>query len=262
MVRPADQQTNVPDTFLTAVRRTRLFEGIVAQVRDLIRDGRLRPGQRLPAERELAERFQVSRASLREAIRTLELEGLVVIRPGAGTFVSEEGFEAAMDVLVRRLLAEREALADVVELRLLLEPQIAALAAQRATREDRERLETILREQEEQILRGETGAVADTAFHSAVALASNNQALVRLGATLADLLAPSRDESLQTPERSHRSLKSHRTILSAIQQGDAEAARQAMTEHIVSVDPGLSRAAQRANNASLATTPKRKEGRQ
>ena len=244
MVRPVDQQTTPFEASLTAVRRTRLFEGIVAQVRDLIRDGRLQPGQRLPAERELAERFQVSRASLREAIRTLELERLVVIRPGAGTFVSKEGFDAAMDVLARRLLAEREALADVVELRLVLEPQIAALAAQRATPEDKERLETILKEQEEQILRGETGAVADTAFHSAMASASQNQALVRLSATLVELLAPSRDESLQTPERSHRSVKSHRTILSAIQQGDAEAARQAMTEHIVSVDPGLPRAAQ------------------
>jgi len=244
MVRPVDQQTAPFETSLTAVRRTRLFEGIVAQVRDLIRDGRLQPGQRLPAERELAERFQVSRASLREAIRTLELEGLVVIRPGAGTFVSEEGFDAAMDVLARRLLAEREALADVVELRLVLEPQIAALAAQRATLEDKGRLEIILKEQEEQILRGETGSVADTAFHSTLASASQNQALVRLSTTLVELLAPSRDESLQTPERSHRSVKSHRTILSAIQQGDAEAARQAMTEHIVSVDPGLPRAAQ------------------
>ena len=244
MVRPVDQQTAPFETSLTAVRRTRLFEGIVAQVRDLIRDGRLQPGQRLPAERELAERFQVSRASLREAIRTLELEGLVIIRPGTGTFVSEEGFDTAMDVLARRLLAERESLADVVELRLVLEPQIAALAAQRATLEDKGRLEVILKEQEEQILRGETGSVADTAFHTAMASASHNEALVRLSATLVELLAPSRDESLQTPERSHRSVNSHRTILSAIQQGDAEAARQAMTEHIVSVDPSLPRAAQ------------------
>lgn len=243
MVRPVDQQTAPFETSVTAVRRTRLFEGIVAQVRDLIRDGHLRPGQRLPAERDLAVRFQVSRASLREAIRALELEGLVVIRPGAGTFVSEEGFDAAVDALARRLLAEREALADVVELRLLLEPQIATLAARRATPEDKERLEAILKEQEEQVARGETGAAADAAFHTAVASASHNQALVRLSATLGDLLAPSRDETLQTPERSHRSLKSHRSILSAIQQGEAEAARQAMTEHIVSVDPGLSRAA-------------------
>ena len=246
MVRPVDQQTTIPESHLTAVRRTRLFEGIVAQMRDLIRDRLLRPGQRLPAERELVERFQVSRASLREAIRALELEGLVVIRPGLGTFVSEEGFDAAMDVLARRLLAEREALADVVELRLLLEPQIANLAAQRSNDEDGRRLEAILGEQEEQIQRGETGAVADTAFHSAVASASHNQALLRLSANLVDLLATSRDEGLQTPERSYRSLASHRRILEAIREGEAEGARQAMREHIVSVNPTLSRAAEQS----------------
>ena len=240
MVRPVDQQTSFSDAPLTAIRRTRLFEGIVAQVRDLIRDGRLHPGQQLPAERELAERFQVSRASVREAIRTLELEGLVVIRPGAGTFVSEEGFDAAMEVLARQLLLAREALADVVELRLILEPQIASLAAERASDEDKERLEALLQEQEQQILRGETGAAADSAFHSAVASSSHNQALASLSGTLVDILAPSRDESLQTPERSYWSLRTHRTILSAIQQGDTDAALQAMREHILGVDRGLS----------------------
>ena len=169
MVRPPDQQTAILEPGLTAVRRTRLFEGVVAQLRELIRDGRLRPGQRLPSEREMAERFQVSRASVREAIRALELDGLVMIRSGAGTFVSEEGFDAAVDLLARRLLAGREALADIVELRLVLEPQIAALAAQRATADDKERLTAILNEQEQQVLRGETGAAAGYSLAAASA---------------------------------------------------------------------------------------------
>lgn len=241
MVRPSVQRTLTPGPAITAVQRTRLFEAIVAQVRELIRDGQLRPGQRLPAERELAERFQVSRASLREAIRALEIEGLVVIRAGAGTFVSEEGFDAAMDVLARRLAAERESLADVAELRGILEPQVAALAALRATPEDVERMGRILAEQQQQIASGESGARADTAFHSAVAAASHNEAVTRLGVMLVDLLAPVRDESLQTPQRSARSLRSHRTILAAIREGDAETARAAMTHHTQSVSPGLSK---------------------
>ncbi len=243
MVRPVGQQTATFDESLTAVRRTRLFEGIVSQLRELIRDGRLQPGQRLPAERELAERFQVSRASLREAIRALEIEGLVVIRPGSGTFVSEEGFDAAMDVLARQLLAHREALAEVVELRLLLEPQIATLAAQRASTEDKQGLRAILQEQEEQISRGGTGVDADTAFHSAVAAASHNQAMKRLSVTMVDLLAPSRDESLQTPERSLRSLRSHQSILAAIDAGAPQAAEQAVRDHIEGVDRELSQVA-------------------
>ncbi len=243
MVRPLGQQTTLTEDSITAVRRTRLFEGVVAQMRVLIRDGLLSPGQKLPSERELANRFQVSRASLREAIRALESEGLVVIRAGAGTFVSEDGFDAAMDVLANRLLAEREELADVMELRLLLEPQITGLAAQRATTEDVDRLEAILRQQAEQVQRGEIGVVADTAFHSAVAAASHNLALERLNGTLVEILAPVRDESLQTPGRSYRSMESHRTILEALRAGDAEAARQAMIDHIQSLIQELSRAA-------------------
>ena len=243
MVRPLGQQTTLTEDSITAVRRTRLFEGVVAQMRVLIRDGLLSPGQKLPSERELANRFQVSRASLREAIRALESEGLVVIRAGAGTFVSEDGFDAARDVLANRLLAEREELADVMELRLLLEPQITGLAAQRATTEDVDRLEAILRQQAEQVQRGEIGVVADTAFHSAVAAASHNLALERLNGTLVEILAPVRDESLQTPGRSYRSMESHRTILEALRAGDAEAARQAMIDHIQSLIQELSRAA-------------------
>ncbi len=192
----------------------------------------------------MGERFQVSRASVREAIRALELEGLVTIRPGSGTFVSAEGFDAAIDALARRLLAERQVLADIVELRLLLEPQIAALAAQRATPGNKQQLAAILKEQEEQIAQGKTGAAADTAFHSAVASASHNQALERLSSTLVDLLAPIRDEGLQTPERSQRSLQIHRAILEAICAGDEQAARLAMQEHIVGVERGLSHRAE------------------
>ncbi|MBI2871944.1 MAG: FadR family transcriptional regulator [Chloroflexi bacterium] len=239
MVRPAGQQTNSSNAAFTAIRRTRLFEGVVEQVKELIRDGRLRPGQKLPSERELAQRFQVSRASLREAIRALELEGLVVTRPGAGSFVSEEGFDAAVEALARRLLAGREELADVAELRLLLEPQVAALAAQRAVQEDKDRLEAILQEQSQQVQQGGSGADADVAFHSQVAAASHNQALVNLSGALADLLAPVRDETLQTPERSQASLASHRTILDAVMRGGAEAARQAMREHILGVNRSL-----------------------
>ncbi|MBI4310919.1 MAG: FadR family transcriptional regulator [Chloroflexi bacterium] len=240
MVRPPDQQTTTLDPAITAVHRTRLFESVVAQLRELIRDGKLLPGQRLPSEREMAQRFQVSRASVREAVRALEQEGLVATRSGAGTFVSEEGFDAAVDVLAKRLLAGREVVADILELRLLLEPQIAALAAQRATAGDKEQMAAILREQEAQVAEGETGAAADVAFHSTVASASHNQVLERLSATLADLLSPIRDEGLQTPDRSYSSLRTHRAILQAIEAGDQEAARLAMQEHIEGVERELS----------------------
>ena len=91
-----------------------------------------------------------------------------------------------------------------------------------------------------QVRQGKTGAAADAAFHSSVAVASHNQALVSLSTTLVELLAPMRDETFQTPERSFRSLSSHLAILDAILRGDVEATRRAMEDHILSVDRSLS----------------------
>ncbi|HEY8477993.1 MAG TPA: FadR/GntR family transcriptional regulator [Chloroflexota bacterium] len=218
---------------LRAVRKTRLYEEVMAQLAELIRQGQLKPGDRLPSERELSERMQVSRTVVREALRALELRGLVVSRPGAGTFIVDGTAEA----LVRALT--HLALEDIFELRMLLEPSIAALAAQRATPEDIQRLESVLQQQEQQVREGRSGAEADATFHSLLAEATHNRALLRLGAALMDVLAPSRNERLQTPQRVQQSLLSHRRILSAIKAGNPDEAREAMQDHIRRVDVAL-----------------------
>lgn len=216
---------------LQAIKRTRLSEEIMAQLVELVRHGRLRPGERLPSERELAEQLGVSRASVREALRALSLKGLVVSRPGTGTFVATGILEASAVPP-----EDERALRDIFELRMLLEPPIAALAAQRATPADIERLRAILTEQAEQVQQGITGAEADQAFHSALAEATGNSALLRLSATLMAVLAPTRDERLQTPQRIRLSIQSHQRILDAVAAGNLKEARQAMEEHIGRVD--------------------------
>ena len=163
------------ETQLKAIKRRRLFQDVVQRIQDLIRDERLKPGDRLPAERELAEQLQVSRSSLREAMRTLELQELVVSKPGAGTFVRAEAPEPVNDALVAYLSEGKDALLDVFEMRHILEPQIAALAAERATPEDLQRMEEMLAAQADQISRGETGAEGDTAFHFAMAEATQTR---------------------------------------------------------------------------------------
>src|SRR3989475_2034886 len=220
---------------LPSSKKTRLYEPIVAQLGQLIQEGKLRPGDRLPPERELAARLQVSRASVREALRSLELQGLLSRRQGSGTFIVALGQEELLRAFAR-LTEEGQTLRDIFELRFLLEPPIAAMAARRATPQDIARLEATLKEQEQQIKLGRSGVEADMAFHAALAEATHNQALLRLGATLMEVLAPSRDTHLQTPERSHLSLLSHRRILEAIQTGSTTQARKAMEEHIVHVD--------------------------
>ena len=237
-----------------AIKRKSLYQDIVGQIHDFIRDGVLKPGDRLPAERELAERLQVSRSSLREAIRALELQGLVVSRPGSGTFVSAESLDALVAIVASSVSQARDGLGDIFEVRHLLEPQIAALAAERAAREDIQHMAEAMEQQEKEISEGETGVGGDAAFHFAIAQATQNWALVKVISTISDILHKSRDQSLQTPGRPQRSLASHRQILDTIQRGDAESARSAMEHHLLEVEPAYPSVDKRFESASQAAT--------
>ena len=121
---------------------------MVGQLHQLIEAGKLKAGDRLPSERELAETFRVSRSSVREAIKTLENEGLVMTRPGSGTFITAVKVEAIIQPLASLLSRGKDALIDLFEMRRLVEPGIAALAAERATPADILRLKEICTTQE------------------------------------------------------------------------------------------------------------------
>ena len=222
---------------MQTVKRRRLHEDIVQQFHALIREGALKHGDRLPAERELAEQFQVSRSSVREAIRSLELQGLVVSKPGAGTFISTENLNSVVALLASTFNAGADVLRDAFEMRHLLEPPIAALAAQRASPEEVARLQEILEDQQRQIDRGDTGVEADTAFHFALAAATHNSALIKVVSAVEDVLQRSRGQSLEEPGRRQRSLASHREILQRVQAGDPQGAQQAMDHHLGVVEP-------------------------
>ena len=194
-------------------------------------------GARLPSERSLAEQFKVSRSSVREAIRSLELQGMVVTKQGAGTFINTENLESVVALLATSLSSGSQTLQEIFEVRHLLEPQIAAVAAQRASLEEIEGLGEILEEQQQQISRGETGVDSDTAFHFALASATHNSALIKVVSAVEDILRLSRDHSLQEPGRAQRSLASHQQILHMVEAGDTKGAQQAMEHHLTSVEP-------------------------
>jgi GntR family transcriptional repressor for pyruvate dehydrogenase complex len=221
---------------LKAIKKIRLYEEVVEQLHQLIDEGKLKAGDRLPSERELAETFRVSRSSVREAIRTLEREGMVVSRPGRGTFIAAVDVEALVAPLASLLSQGKNALIDLFEMRRLVEPSIAALAAERATPADIVRLQEILTAQEQQMSHGVSAVESDAAFHFAIGQATHNAALQRLVASIVDILKPARETSLQTPGRAHQSLASHREILVAIERRDPEFARQAMHRHIEAVE--------------------------
>jgi GntR family transcriptional regulator, transcriptional repressor for pyruvate dehydrogenase complex len=221
---------------LEPIKSTRIYEEIVRQVKQLIAEGKLKSGDRLPPERDLALKFMVSRTSVREALRALQSRGLVEIRAGEGAFVRDISVETLIEPLALVILPHREAVGELFEARRLLEPAIAALAARRATHEELGEMERILEEQSKEVTQGRTGVAQDAALHAAIANSAHNRAITRIVNALVDLLTQSREESLLTPGRPTRSHEDHRRILAAIQRRDEVAAHRAMLDHLIAVE--------------------------
>jgi GntR family transcriptional repressor for pyruvate dehydrogenase complex len=224
---------------LRAIRKIRIYEDVFQQIRQLIKEGRLRARDQLPSERELAETFKVSRTSVREALRALETQGLIVSRTGTGNFVADLPVESLIGPLARLLIDEKRALADVFEMRKLIEPHIAALAAERATRSDVAQLKRIVAKQTEAVGRGGSGVEADAELHLSISRATRNQALQKLVSGLMEMLSRSREESLQTDERRESSIATHRRIVAAIERHDTSKARSEMLHHIEQVEESV-----------------------
>src|SRR5262244_857308 len=218
------------------IKSTRIYEAIVRQVKAMIAEGRLKSGDRLPPERDLAEKFVVSRTSVREALRALESLGLIEIRPGEGTFVREVSVESLIEPLALVMLSQREAIGELFEARQMIEPTLAALAARRATPEELSEMERILEAQAKEVASGRTGLEQDAEFHAAIGAAAHNRAITRIAHAVMDLLRQSREASLNTPGRPTRSHEDHRRLLGAIRARDEAAARQAMIAHLQAVE--------------------------
>src|SRR5438270_7377058 len=147
---------------LEPVRRSRIYEHIVEQIHALIREGRWAPGDQIPPERELAERFRVSRTSVREALRALEMQGVIESRQGGGTFVRTADTEALVPPLAAAILRGQRELAEVLEVRELIEPGIARGAASRASAEHISEVEALLDKQRQCIAEGRLFVGEDT----------------------------------------------------------------------------------------------------
>ena len=216
-------------------------ERLSIDIERLILDGRLAPGERLPTERELAEMLDVSRVSVREALRELERRQLIERRRGRGTIVLSPA--EPRDAMSRPLAdvlrnagqsADAAQISRIMELRLVLEPPIAALAAMRVSPRDVVQLEELVVAME-----GEADpakyAELDRAFHHAIAQYSYNPLLVMLTEQIATLIAPSRDVALQSPERLRSSSRAHRAIYEAIAASDGAGAESQARLHVTDV---------------------------
>jgi len=214
------------------VKKTRIYEDIISRIRSMVEKGDLNAGDRLPSERELSAAFKVSRPSVREALKTLESHGYLEIRQGEGTFISRNPIENFVEPLAAVILTEKEYQVQILEMRRLIEPQIASLAAERATKDEMSRMEMTLNLQSEKVMRGETGADLDKIFHYLIAQAAKNRILMRIIDTATDLFSENRKRYMQFAERPEKSVRHHRQILSAIYVGDSVLAADIMNVHL------------------------------
>jgi len=231
-----DSQNPAPKPIYRAVRAARLFEQIVEQVEESILKGRLKPGDQLPAERDLAQEFGVSRTAVREAIKTLREKGLVEAYSGRGTFVTSgtsQAIRQSLDLMLR--INPQEGLLHLAELRQMLEPEIAARAA---TRIDEPLLATMQEAVDgmDTYLEDPDGYVeADLDFHLALAEAVGNPLILSLLDSIVGLLRAQRMRIFKVEGGPERGQFHHKRILAAIEKHDGEKAREAMREHLIQV---------------------------
>jgi GntR family transcriptional regulator, transcriptional repressor for pyruvate dehydrogenase complex len=224
---------------LEPVRKTKVYAEVAGQIHRLIAEGRLKPGDKLPPERELAEVFGVSRTSVRDAIRVLDVQGLVEPRHGEGTVVRQIPIDVIINPLADALTAAKDLTADLFDMRKMLEPPVARAAALRATAEDVAALEEIVERQTRRVRAGEIAIEEDNEFHYRIATAAKNEIVLRTMDVVMDLLHESRARSLQYPGRAEKSVRGHRRILSAIRRRDAHSAANAMRAHIEEIEQVL-----------------------
>jgi len=221
------------------VNREGLSEQIVEQLQDLIFEKRLRSGERLPSERELAQQFGVSRTVIREATKILAQRGMLTIEPGRGTFVS---LPAEQDVALSITLFARArdiSFADLVAVRRALEPDIAELAAERATEEHLRRLQASIDIMDRSLDDPEAYVVADQKFHGVLAEASDNDLFVAISGVIVNLEEDARQLMFAIPEAPERGQHYHRKILACVAAGDGKCARTMMLEHLLQVEQSI-----------------------
>jgi GntR family transcriptional regulator, transcriptional repressor for pyruvate dehydrogenase complex len=229
---------------LRAVGRSKLSDAIVDQILEGIRTGAFAPGTLLPPERSLAERFGVSRGSVREAIRLLEYAGILDVRTGRGTHVAEAGVSKAAALRAQAALLGEHSPLDLVVARRAIEPVCAGLAAANRSAADLKLLRRLLDEQESLWRRGEETAEVDLAFHVTVASACRNPVLMLLYDRLAEIMRQDfwldlRRRARKSEGTAERYLEQHRETLAAIERGDREAAQRSVDSHILTVEERL-----------------------
>ena len=224
-----------------AITPVRLYEGVTEQIMVLIRGKELKPGDQLPPERELAEKFSISRGSIREAFRVLESRGLIRSKPSGGRFIREVNKDTLIDTENVIFNLEKSSILELLEAREMFEVKIVELAALRATTEDIKAIEEALTKlseeggMEDKDTGNEEKRELDTEFHLAIARASHNFVFINIMRLHFDLLRDTREKTWKIPGRRENQEKEHQSIFLAIKEHNGKKAAKVMLNHLKNI---------------------------
>ena len=219
----------------------RIYEEVVEIVIGRIRSGALKIGQKLPPERVLAEEMQVSRTSLREAMRALESMGYIYSVTGGGNYVKSVSLGNVLSPLSAMAAQDTKFASDIIEVRLHLEVYMAELAAKNATKQQISQIYSAILNMQSEVEGGGNGIKGDNQFHLEVARASQNRAFAVISELVGELLAESRKATIDIPGQPVKTIEDHIAIFEAIKDRDAKKAAAAMESHLKKAAENLAR---------------------
>lgn len=226
-----------------SIKHTRISDEIANQIKHLISDGYLKPGDRLPPERELIKEFGVSRPSLREALNSLVATGFLEVKQAKRTYVKSVTSGTMQDSLSLLIKADAQKIFDLVEFRKAIEAWGASHAAQRASEEDLQRLEKIVEDMKAALEEGRPWEKQDTDFHLAVAQATHNTIQIHIMSTIYDLLMDFMSAIFAgiftDQDKVKKLFQQHYQIFNAIKNHSPEKARERILKHLDYVESEL-----------------------
>ncbi len=227
------------------IKNNKVYEQVIEQIKNLIYEGKIKRGDKLPSERELKERLNVSRASIREAFSALEMIGLIESRHGEGTFIKKNQERNLLEPLSLILLLEENCVEELVELRRVLEVDAARFAAIRADHEELEDMKMYISDLALSSGFEEKSVQADKFFHYTIARASKNKVLYDTMVSISEAMdfhiKNTRTKLVSQKESCERFLSQHQKIYQAIQEKNSKEAMQAMNEHLDYVEKLIKR---------------------
>jgi GntR family transcriptional repressor for pyruvate dehydrogenase complex len=231
---------------LAKIHRSKIYEAIADQLKAQIIAGSLQPGDKLPSAKELTERFQVGRSTVREALSALQAMGIIETRQGEGSYVKALPLADSLQSAFGIIQLGRETTLELLEARKALEASNASIAAHKRTDEDLERLDEIVRQMKLHIGEEALGEQVDLAFHVALAEATHNSIMVQLLQTISAKMETAIQETRRLQMYANKTVSErlwaeHRDIVEAIRIGDPELARGKMMEHLLHVENVLTR---------------------